>query len=457
MSDKTVLVVDDEEEIRISLEKYLIKHEYRVVTAANGKEAYKKYFEEKVDLIVSDIRMPVMDGIELLKIVKKGNKSVPFILITGFSEILETKNAYELGADGFLSKPFRLKEFIAIVKECLGEITYEPKDETVKYHGLKIEEFISGSKIDYPIFIKLSDDKFVRIAECGEDLESFRVATYKEKGVHELFLLESDHAKYIDFLKKLSKGLKETKLKISDQHKIEFMRVANNIIMENVFSKDFDREYFEESKEIFNTTLSVVHSMDNMLELVKLISNSSDELYSHSVSVAMLAIMLTKKLGWILEKNRTNIAMAGMFHDIGKKSMPRELLKKKFIELTYDEKMELDKHPIYGANMLMAAYKIPSEVIEVALQHHENCQGTGFPNKLSPLRIHPLAKIITIVNEFMILAEQYNEEEGGDEKFYVALKRLIILKYRSLNAEYFRTFIELFSFGKKLMREQGYE
>lgn len=456
MDEKIILIVDDEEEIRISLSRYLKKHSFKILTATNGNEAAQLITNEKIDLVVSDIRMPIMDGIKLLTFIKNRDKNIPVILITGFSEILETKDAYELGANGFLSKPFRLKDLLNTISSCLGNKQIEPQTKD-NFRGINIEEFISGSKIDYPIFIMLSDIKFVKISDNGEDIDQARINKYKEKGVNKLYLLKEDHKKYIDVIKKITTGLSEKKISMEENKKIEFLKIVNKIIAEQVYCEQMDRHLFRDAKDILNTTFSILYENDKILKLILSLSKSSDELYAHSVAVSMLSVMLTKKLGWILEKNRNNIAMSALFHDFGKKNLNPELIKKKFVDLSYEEKVELEKHPSIGANMLMEFGSMPSEVIDVALQHHENCQGTGYPNKLSKLRINPLAKIISIANEFMNLVENLNDTPEEVDKFRLAFKRLVILKYQSFESDHFKAFASIFSFGQSILREQGYE
>ncbi len=103
----TILVVDDEPVVRKVLERSLLREGFRVVTAGNGIEGLERLEGTKVDIVISDIMMPQMDGLEFLVEVKCSYPHVPVILITGFADQFTGKQALEAGAEDFIVKPFK--------------------------------------------------------------------------------------------------------------------------------------------------------------------------------------------------------------------------------------------------------------------------------------------------------------------------------------------------------------
>jgi len=106
----TILVVDDEPVVRKVLERSLIREGFRVVTAGNGVEGLERIRGTKVDIVISDIMMPQMDGLEFLVEVKSDFAHIPVILITGFADQFTGKQALEAGAEDFIVKPFKNHE-----------------------------------------------------------------------------------------------------------------------------------------------------------------------------------------------------------------------------------------------------------------------------------------------------------------------------------------------------------
>ena len=116
--NKKILVVDDESAILQTLRFNLERSGYAVVTASDGRSAVAMAQREQPDLIVLDIMLPVLDGIEACKEIRKFS-SVPIIMLTAKDQEIDKVLALELGADDYVTKPFALHEFLARVKARL--------------------------------------------------------------------------------------------------------------------------------------------------------------------------------------------------------------------------------------------------------------------------------------------------------------------------------------------------
>ena len=116
-----ILLVDDNEEILDFLERVL-KSKYAILKAADGKEALAVLETEAVQLIVSDVMMPVMDGFELCKIIKSTveNSHIPVILLTAKNNIRSKVQGLELGADAYIEKPFSKEHLMAQIASLLA-------------------------------------------------------------------------------------------------------------------------------------------------------------------------------------------------------------------------------------------------------------------------------------------------------------------------------------------------
>lgn len=113
----SILVVEDEPEILKQMELMLGRIAQSVLSATNGVEAYDIYRQEPIDLIISDIDMPRMNGLELLKSVRNHDRKIPFILLTGLKSLDILTEAIQYGITAFLSKPINIKDLIAKIEE----------------------------------------------------------------------------------------------------------------------------------------------------------------------------------------------------------------------------------------------------------------------------------------------------------------------------------------------------
>ncbi|MSR45764.1 MAG: sigma-54-dependent Fis family transcriptional regulator [Planctomycetes bacterium] len=114
-----ILVVDDEEAIRSGLAEILVEEGYTVEQAANAEAALARVREELFDLVCTDVRMPGMDGLELVERVKQESPETELIVITGFASLQSAVDAVKRGAEDYLSKPFDLDEVRLTVKRAL--------------------------------------------------------------------------------------------------------------------------------------------------------------------------------------------------------------------------------------------------------------------------------------------------------------------------------------------------
>ncbi len=138
---KNILVVDDEQDIRELISDLLETKGYRILTACDGEDALSKMTNESFDLFIIDMSMPRMDGMTLLKEIKKIQPLAVVIVLTGFSSIEGAVNAIQAGTFQYISKPVKAKELFEIVEKALdySEELYGPLQKTIDTGSLSID------------------------------------------------------------------------------------------------------------------------------------------------------------------------------------------------------------------------------------------------------------------------------------------------------------------------------
>lgn len=155
MGEKTVLVVEDDREIVDLLELHLKDLGLRVEAAATGPEALLRTQEKEYALILLDIMLPEMDGLEVCRRIRSEDPSVPILILTAKSEELDKVLGLELGADDYVTKPFGVRELMARVRALLrrrekvtvddgtvlafGELTIDPAKRLVRIENRSVE------------------------------------------------------------------------------------------------------------------------------------------------------------------------------------------------------------------------------------------------------------------------------------------------------------------------------
>lgn len=137
---KRVLIVDDEESIRNSLEKILTYERYRVFTAADGQGALDLAENERIDIVLLDIKMPGMDGLEVLAALKQRQPDLPVVIISGHGTIGTAVEATKLGAFDFIEKPIDMDRLLLTLRNGLAQAELSRRNiQLEKRVGLKTE------------------------------------------------------------------------------------------------------------------------------------------------------------------------------------------------------------------------------------------------------------------------------------------------------------------------------
>lgn len=134
----TVLVVDDENPLRDFVRRNLEAREYKVLSASNGLEALAIFKNRQVDLVILDIMMPHLDGLETARRIREDSR-VPIIILTAMGEEADKVRAFDLGVDDYLTKPFGVGELLGRIKAVLRRSNWD--------HVLMTEERICRGEI----------------------------------------------------------------------------------------------------------------------------------------------------------------------------------------------------------------------------------------------------------------------------------------------------------------------
>src|SRR5215212_1763240 len=131
----TILLVDDEDAVQKLLAYPLERDGFRVVQARDGEEALERFAAERIDLVVLDLMLPKLDGLEVCKRLR-ASSSVPIIMLTARDDELDKVLGLELGADDYITKPFSIREFRSRVRALLRRASAAapaaPDEETIE-------------------------------------------------------------------------------------------------------------------------------------------------------------------------------------------------------------------------------------------------------------------------------------------------------------------------------------
>ncbi len=485
-----ILIVDDMEENLYLLETLLKGSGYEVVTAKDGVEALSRLKEESIDMIVSDILMPKMDGFQLCRECKKDNslKNIPFIFYTAtYTEKKDEEFALSLGAEKFILKPQEPQAFLKILEEVIEEhkkgAPIAPKEPTkeeeiylTEYNKrvvkklekkvLDLEKSEKRIKYLYSVLGAIRGVNQLIVREKNRDvlLQKICDVLIKARGYNTAWLgflkdektfamvvgsplgadisrfceqvLKGDYSPCIKkaFIQKdlfmiVDKSKECVDCPLKDEHsgkQSAIMRIEHNrkffgllviMLAPDVYINEEEKELLEElagdiafglhdieleekdklsEQKLQQSYQKLQKTMEDTIYTIGKIAETRDTYTSgHQKNVSQIVTFIAQEMK--LPKDKIEgVRIASLVHDIGKISLPAEILNKptKLSEIEYSL---IKDHSQVGHDILKSI-DFPWPIEKIVLQHHERLDGSGYPRGLKGEDIIIEARIIGVAD-----------------------------------------------------------
>ncbi len=426
-----VLVVDDEKFIRDIIADFLGMEGYIVRTAEDGASAVTELERARYDMVISDLKMPKMGGLDLLKEVARVHPDTLTVIMTGFRTVETAIDAMKRGAYDYILKPFKVEEIVHIVQRGLEK-------RRLSAENLRLREALSLYKVSEAIAASLSLDEVVStlsesaLSEVRSDLvmtwladgegnfalRSLNYSSLLEEGEE---LGELDPAKVTE---RLSLGpITEHGARARELFSTHPSRQVSSLIIVPLKMRDrllgfvstvsltASRRFDEGQRKLLSIIASrAAAAIENarlyedlqatfqqtIQSLARTIDKMDRYTAGHSERVARYAVNLARWLG--LDEVQIEIVRhSALMHDIGKIGCVMNL--NKAGKLTQSEYEVFKRHPAYGREIL-DPIKFLGPVIPGVHLHHERWDGRGYPLGLAGKDIPLIARIISVADTY---------------------------------------------------------
>lgn len=441
IKDVHILVVDDESSIRELLQEYLSFEGYSVDVAKDGNEAYEYLKKSYYDIILTDLEMPGMNGIELLKKANTEGFNHKFIILTGFGTVETAIMALKLGAIDYILKPFKLEELGLIVRKAIQRRRLEEENIQLK-EALSLYQISEAMVLNNNVRTVLELILEKAMAELDADIVFISLKETISSPIIKRLMKSSTNI-FVDELEenldkeKIFDLLQKNRYLILNGNQIESIKKSNSSgldiksylaisiglmtrfygafcalrINKELPFTDASRKLASIFAERITTLLEVKRSdeglqiaiMESIESLVKALEAKEPYTKGHSERVSVYAHMLAEQLE-LSEKEISNVTQAGRLHDIGKIAIRIDSLTKKN-PLTQKELEEFKLHPVAGVNILKPMSFL-ADIIPLILHHHERYDGKGYPEGLKGENIPLGARILSICDSFDVMTSE---------------------------------------------------
>lgn len=155
MRSKKALVIDDEQIVLDSVRKILEEENYEVDVSLSGREGLDWALQKEYDIVLTDIRMPEIGGMRVLRDIKRARPSLPVVMITGYATVTSAVQAMKLGAADYLEKPFTPEELLKAVTSALERAATQPPEEQALIHKDEVIKVLERAASDSEFIAQL--------------------------------------------------------------------------------------------------------------------------------------------------------------------------------------------------------------------------------------------------------------------------------------------------------------
>lgn len=292
------------------------------------------------------------------------------------------------------------------------------------------------------IYLKV-DNKFIKFRSKGDPIGKDKYDLFLAKGVKNIFIPSDEIMEFLSWVNELNEGEETTFVDQFGEENRGFFKRSKDF-KEKVYDVYFEEELNPEIVENLQTNVAdfVDEIKQNPItsQAIALMLNKNSSVADHSVNVANLSVFIGMVLGhghqFILE----NLYMGSLFHDYGKLKIDPKILENQQNRL-YSHAVQ--EHPNAGVKMLRKTEGIPTQVLTIIQQHHEQFNGHGFPKGIGGDQIYELAQIVSMANVFdNTMKEHKNLPET--ERFRRAIKVIEHDNVKMWNPKYIARVVEAF-------------
>lgn len=283
-------------------------------------------------------------------------------------------------------------------KELLAELLKEDGDMV----AIKKDEILPGLPLPTDIFVRLETGKFVLIAKRGTQSSLAELHVSQSQNVTNFFIRREDYYVAVEQNLKIA-GILARRADIPVPRRAEFLRTAADSVFIEISHLGMTPVALQHARQTVNSVCGLVQNRDDYNQLVAAMSELPGTLIREALAGAALSVLVGRQLGWQNPVNLEKLALGAFLRDVGLKEIPKEILEKPRQAMSADERTLWETHPFRGAEILQKIPEMPSEVISIVLEHHENSIGQGFPRRIRDVKINPMAKVVGLVDLFIHL------------------------------------------------------
>jgi response regulator RpfG family c-di-GMP phosphodiesterase len=415
------LIVDDDDDIREIL-SIMVSSNYdvEVFQSNNGQNAIDTLNSDgPFDLVICDFNMPKKNGADVYKELRRIKESTPFILISTDFDLFK-KNVPKIEYCDWIEKPFNESDITNKIETLMSQKIIPPQTESYLPVSLEVIEKIEIAGVS--LFLKLNQSTYIKVLKDDATFDKNESIRFRNKKITHLYIELLDIKLFIyNFRKNIFSRIDWNNVDTTEA--VENLNTDWSLILEGSRSFGWSDSLKNLAKENIAKTISLIGKnpqLKKIFDKIK-ISQSQSKNTPHCYTLVFLTTAILKQLTWDSPRTVQKMTFAALLHDMEL----NDLMFSNKLNLIATNKLNADinqqanyliyNHPNTAAEFVNRWTSCPPDVDKLILQHHEKFDGTGFPHKLSFLKIFPLAGIFIMAED--LIYSHMNHPEKKLETF----------------------------------------
>ncbi len=311
---------------------------------------------------------------------------------------------------------------------------------TITFVPIPLESLCPDTVTNFKIYVRTEREK-EPVLYRAENLQ-FTEGVMKrliEHDIQRVYIESEDRGKYQEYIEDNLNNIVSSDT-IQTSEKAEIVYSSATFLMEKLFEKPRVGKSIRRCEKLVRNTVEFVMRDAKAFRNLLTVTSYDYHTYTHSVNVFVFCVALAQRLGMTKRSDLFVLGTGALLHDIGKSLIDKSIITKRGL-LNDKEWAIIKKHPAYGAEILRETGGIPEESYAVVLQHHERCDGSGYPERLARESIHYYAKLSAVADVFdaMTTRRVYKEAAGT----FAALQTMKSEMSGGLDQKIFEGFVRL--------------
>lgn len=272
------------------------------------------------------------------------------------------------------------------------------------------ELFTDGLPLAAEVFTKLGSSKtYIMVGHKSDKGNLSSLHLMADEHV-ELYVRAEDYASVVQFnVNLIEKTL--TNESVNPVLKMNLLKGVAESAISDLAKKDLFVGSYDRCKQVVGFVQATVAQIKDFEKFVAIFSKLPGDHVSHSLATAIVSLLICEKMDLTMKSTLEKVVMGAFLHDIGLKEIPAELLARPRLQWTAEDLHYYESHTLRGVEILRDIREMPSDVLAIVLEHHENALGMGYPRRIRDIKINPLARIVGVADCFVDLLYDANKSD----------------------------------------------